>query len=296
MLDRRIESVFGWPLHLSTSPNQRTLYNFPMQGGGAEMLRLAAVAAVRGRHRADHARARRHPARGDRPREDRARQRDHARRRPRRLRRLRDRRRCRPDARRRRPLPRQAARGEGDVGDDHGHAGGDRRPAEEGDGMTRTVYAHGRLDRGRDPRHRPANQKAAAPGGDVRQGAAAVGGEGLDRHELKEGDGLRLFALLRMAEEERHVRLAQWRPRGIRRQPKDQIPRLTAAGGCGVNRHRAQTAADTDHYLDMVMPAALSACKSVPVWAMLCASLGHVLCQFGPYGVSLFSSFSSSLP
>jgi DNA polymerase-1 len=42
MLERRIESVFGWPLHISTSPNQRTLYNFPMQSGGAEMLRLAA--------------------------------------------------------------------------------------------------------------------------------------------------------------------------------------------------------------------------------------------------------------
>jgi DNA polymerase I len=42
MLDRRIESVFGWPLRLSTSPNQRTLFNFPMQSGGSEMLRLAA--------------------------------------------------------------------------------------------------------------------------------------------------------------------------------------------------------------------------------------------------------------
>ena len=42
MLDRRIESVFGWPLHISTSPNKRTLYNFPMQANGAEMLRLAA--------------------------------------------------------------------------------------------------------------------------------------------------------------------------------------------------------------------------------------------------------------
>jgi DNA polymerase I len=43
MLERQIESEFdGWPLHLSTSPNQRTLYNFPMQSGGAEMLRLAA--------------------------------------------------------------------------------------------------------------------------------------------------------------------------------------------------------------------------------------------------------------
>jgi DNA polymerase I len=43
MLDRRIESVFGWPLHISHSPNKRTLYNFPMQSGGAEMLRLAAM-------------------------------------------------------------------------------------------------------------------------------------------------------------------------------------------------------------------------------------------------------------
>ena len=38
----QIESVFGWPLHITTSPNKRTLYNFPMQRGGAEMLRLAA--------------------------------------------------------------------------------------------------------------------------------------------------------------------------------------------------------------------------------------------------------------
>jgi len=42
MLERRIESAFGWPLRITTSPNRRTLYNFPMQAGGAEMLRLAA--------------------------------------------------------------------------------------------------------------------------------------------------------------------------------------------------------------------------------------------------------------
>ena len=41
MLERNIKSVGGWPLYLTTSPNQRTLYNFPMQAGGAEMLRLA---------------------------------------------------------------------------------------------------------------------------------------------------------------------------------------------------------------------------------------------------------------
>ena len=43
MLERVIVSEYdGWPLHISTSPNKRTLYNFPMQSGGAEMLRLAA--------------------------------------------------------------------------------------------------------------------------------------------------------------------------------------------------------------------------------------------------------------
>ena len=42
MLDRYIESAYGWPLRITTSPNQRTLFNFPMQSGGAEMLRLAA--------------------------------------------------------------------------------------------------------------------------------------------------------------------------------------------------------------------------------------------------------------
>jgi hypothetical protein len=46
MLDRRIESEFGWPLRIMHSPNRRTLYNFPMQSGGAEMLRLAVVRLV----------------------------------------------------------------------------------------------------------------------------------------------------------------------------------------------------------------------------------------------------------
>jgi len=43
MLSRRIESVFGWPLRITAAPNQRTLYNFPMQSGGADMLRLATM-------------------------------------------------------------------------------------------------------------------------------------------------------------------------------------------------------------------------------------------------------------
>jgi hypothetical protein len=42
MITREMQTVFGWPLRISTSPNKRTLYNFPMQGNGAEMLRPAA--------------------------------------------------------------------------------------------------------------------------------------------------------------------------------------------------------------------------------------------------------------
>jgi DNA polymerase-1 len=38
---RRLESGCGWPMRISNSPNERTLYNFPMQSGGADMLRLA---------------------------------------------------------------------------------------------------------------------------------------------------------------------------------------------------------------------------------------------------------------
>jgi DNA polymerase I len=42
--DRIIRSEHtGWPLRLSIRPNRRTLMNFPLQSGGAEMLRLAAV-------------------------------------------------------------------------------------------------------------------------------------------------------------------------------------------------------------------------------------------------------------
>ncbi len=43
MQDRELETQFGWPLYLSHTPNRRTIYNFPMQGNGAEMLRLAAM-------------------------------------------------------------------------------------------------------------------------------------------------------------------------------------------------------------------------------------------------------------
>jgi hypothetical protein len=43
MLTRRMESDDGWPLLITESPNRNTLYNFPMQSGGAVMLRLATV-------------------------------------------------------------------------------------------------------------------------------------------------------------------------------------------------------------------------------------------------------------
>jgi hypothetical protein len=43
MQERVLETQFGWPLYLSHTPNLRTIYNFPMQGNGAEMLRLAAM-------------------------------------------------------------------------------------------------------------------------------------------------------------------------------------------------------------------------------------------------------------
>jgi DNA polymerase-1 len=43
MLRRKIESSFRWPLRIDCSPNKRTLYNFPMQSDGAEMMREATV-------------------------------------------------------------------------------------------------------------------------------------------------------------------------------------------------------------------------------------------------------------
>jgi DNA polymerase-1 len=43
MLEREIRSIDGWPLYITTSPNQRTIYNFPCQSGGAAMLRLASI-------------------------------------------------------------------------------------------------------------------------------------------------------------------------------------------------------------------------------------------------------------
>ena len=45
-LTGRIETVFGWPLHVGAEFNPRSLANFPMQANGAEMLRLACCLAT----------------------------------------------------------------------------------------------------------------------------------------------------------------------------------------------------------------------------------------------------------
>ena len=41
-----IQTVFGWKLHPTPDPNPRSLANFPVQGNGAEMMRLAAILAT----------------------------------------------------------------------------------------------------------------------------------------------------------------------------------------------------------------------------------------------------------
>jgi hypothetical protein len=45
-LTGRMRSVFGWPLHVRAGDNPRSLRSFPMQANGAEMLRLACIAAT----------------------------------------------------------------------------------------------------------------------------------------------------------------------------------------------------------------------------------------------------------
>jgi DNA polymerase-1 len=39
-------SVFGWRRRIGRKPNVRSIMNFPMQSGGAEMMRIAAIAAT----------------------------------------------------------------------------------------------------------------------------------------------------------------------------------------------------------------------------------------------------------
>jgi hypothetical protein len=46
MLSGRLQTVFGWTVHVGTGANPRSLRNFPMQANGAEMLRLACCLAT----------------------------------------------------------------------------------------------------------------------------------------------------------------------------------------------------------------------------------------------------------
>ena len=41
-----LQTVFGWPLKIGGEANPRSLRNFPMQANGAEMMRIAAIAAT----------------------------------------------------------------------------------------------------------------------------------------------------------------------------------------------------------------------------------------------------------
>jgi DNA polymerase I-like protein with 3'-5' exonuclease and polymerase domains len=46
MLLGELRTVFGWSVHVGTDANPRSLRNFPMQGNGAEMMRLACCLAT----------------------------------------------------------------------------------------------------------------------------------------------------------------------------------------------------------------------------------------------------------
>jgi hypothetical protein len=46
MLTGSLHTVFGWTVHVGENANPRSLRNFPMQGNGAEMLRLACCLAT----------------------------------------------------------------------------------------------------------------------------------------------------------------------------------------------------------------------------------------------------------
>jgi DNA polymerase-1 len=46
MITSELRTVFGWKLRVGRDPNPRSIANFPMQANGAEMLRIAAIAAT----------------------------------------------------------------------------------------------------------------------------------------------------------------------------------------------------------------------------------------------------------
>jgi len=41
-----METVFGWPFHISSKTSDRTIMNFPVQSSGSEMMRLACIFAT----------------------------------------------------------------------------------------------------------------------------------------------------------------------------------------------------------------------------------------------------------
>src|SRR5262249_22363451 len=43
MLTGKLWTVYGWNVHVEGDTNPRSLANFPMQGNGAEMMRMAAI-------------------------------------------------------------------------------------------------------------------------------------------------------------------------------------------------------------------------------------------------------------
>jgi DNA polymerase-1 len=47
ILTGSLQTVFGWHVHVDNYTRTTTLLNFPMQGNGAEMFRIACVLAVR---------------------------------------------------------------------------------------------------------------------------------------------------------------------------------------------------------------------------------------------------------
>ena len=47
LLTGKLQTVFGWTLHVERHPNLRSLRNFPMQANGAEMMRLAHIDLIR---------------------------------------------------------------------------------------------------------------------------------------------------------------------------------------------------------------------------------------------------------
>jgi DNA polymerase I-like protein with 3'-5' exonuclease and polymerase domains len=46
MLASKVQTVFGWQQRIGKDSNPRSLMNFPMQANGAEMMRIAAIAAT----------------------------------------------------------------------------------------------------------------------------------------------------------------------------------------------------------------------------------------------------------